>query len=109
MRMKTNREQPPMHTYCMCQGVEIDNVAVFLDYQPAEPDVNVGESVTIDCVIHDNKYITDKMTQAEFEELENRCADEYFRLSSQEYQDYEEARGDWLYDRAKDDRATGDD
>jgi hypothetical protein len=67
----------PIDTYVEIDGVEHD-VAVSLYYQPAEPDVNVGESLEVESVwFEDEGCIMDKMSEAEVEALKQRLWDDY--------------------------------
>jgi hypothetical protein len=76
----------PLQTHCEIQGVEHE-VAVFIDYQPAEPDVNVGEGVdVISVILEDQGDVSSKMTDDEFEQLEMRVTEEVLTGISDYYE-----------------------
>ena len=67
----------PTLTYCTVAGVEHDDVAVFWEYAPPEPDVNFAGGVEVCSVIlEDQGCIMYDMTDAELKELETRLLDD---------------------------------
>lgn len=96
MRPRFNRPKPfskPIDTYCEIDGVE-QQVLVEVDYQPAEPDVNVAEGIEVVSVwFEDQGCQLGNMSESEIKELEERLWEE----SCGSDDDY----GDWLYDQER--------
>lgn len=98
--------KPPaeVSTWVTANGNEFDNVVVGIDYQPPEWDTNTAEGVDICYVTHDGRDLYDLMTAAEVTDLESRMLDEVQEQAAADYYDY----GDYLHDRRRDDRLTGE-
>ena len=86
-------------TYCNVSGVECA-VLVHYDYQPAEPDVNVGEGVEVTAAyFEDEGCVLDDMTEGEVHELEQRILE---GLSGGDYDAYCDHKYDQMVDRRLD-------
>ena len=81
-------------TYVEVDGVEYDNVEVWVDSSPAERDVNWGGSFDVECVMLKGVDLMPKMTDAEIQSLTDRLY--------QDECDAGEDYGDYLYDLRKD-------
>ena len=96
--MRNKGSIPTIQTYADVQGIEM-SVAVEVEYQPAEPDVNVGEGVeVVSITLKDGTDITPKMTDAEIEQLEMRVEEMVF----QGFSDDIDERADWEYEQRRD-------
>ena len=75
------------------------DVSVEVDYQPAEPDVNVAEGVeVVSITLKDGSDVTLKMTDGELEQLEMRVSEMVF----QGFTDDIDERADWEYEQKRD-------
>ena len=84
-----------LDTYCVCNGVDMNHVNIWVDSSPAEPDVNWGGSYEVTEVeLLDGTSIFDKMLPEEVTALEERLYEEECNGA----EDY----GDYLYDLRKD-------
>lgn len=74
-------------TYCTVKGVDCD-VKVEFDYQPEEPDVNVGQSVDILGVYYEDEgCVLDDMTEVEVRALEALVLGEVVTRGAEHYED----------------------
>lgn len=89
----------PCYTSCTVAGREVDNVAVFYDTWPAEPDVGASAGLEVTSVIEGDNCLLGLMSEDEIAELEERL---FVELS-----EYDDCRGDYLYEQARDARAEG--
>ena len=89
------RPAQPYHTDLAIAAGDFDSVAVHYDYQPAERDVNVGESVDITYIAYEDQGdICDDLTDAEMRELE----EEVLGHIQQWQADYMDARAEAQYE-----------
>ena len=70
----------------------------FFDYQPAEPEVNAGEQITVTAIEFDGMDVTGLLGQRNI----NAVEDELLADLHQHMTDYHEAKGDWLRDWRQD-------
>ena len=90
----------PINTFATIQGREVDSVLVAYDTWPAEYDTNTAAGLEVVSVVEEDECILHLMSEDEIEELEQRLIND---LSCED-----DGYGDYLYDRMKDDRLTGD-
>ena len=82
-------------TYCTVAGVDYDDVTVFWELEPAEPDVNWPGGVSVYSVLLGEVHnVLDDMTAAEVSDLEQRLLEDAYS----DPDDY----GDYLYQMRKD-------
>jgi len=62
-------------TYCEVAEVEVDNVRVYFDSSPAEPDVGYGGGLDLESVEYKGENILPYMSQAEEEALLERLSE----------------------------------
>lgn len=93
---RSNPWSRPIKTWAIIDGVDWD-VLVEVDYQPAEPDVNVREGIDIVSVwLEDEGCQLGNMSEQEIDELAQRLWDN---------SDGDDGYGDYLYDQRKDQEA----
>jgi hypothetical protein len=78
---------------------DLDHIRVEFDYQPPEPDVNVGESVEICCVWYEDEgNIIDWLVDEDIRELEDMVLEKLCTNAADYYEQY----ADYAYEQRLD-------
>ena len=89
------RNSGELDTYVEIDGIEFEVKACW-EYQPAEPDVNVGEGIEIsDVTMKDEGSVYTRISSEQMDALEMRVWDEVSGMGDDGY-------GDWLYEQRRD-------
>ena len=81
------RFDAPIETYLEIDGVE-NTVSVNIDYSPAEPDVNAGESLEIESVLFHGWDVKSLLSPDDLESLRQRMFDDHVNEDAGDYEDH---------------------